>query len=191
MPLEMQLQHYEMQQQRFAPLYQEWDRHFNLWLEQFQTYPHKDQLHDYEAQWRQWQEQMNSTSAHLQERVTTLRAMQPQYGTGPSYGGMIGPYGQHRLPVPDGNMHLAGPGLPSMPPPVNMDGMSRPSPQGPPPSGPVIPQGPSPAESFPSSGPDSVSETCKTAGPPGPGVRPPGMGVRPPGPHGRFDGPRY
>lgn len=187
----MQLQHYEMQQQRFAPLYQEWDRHFNLWLEQFQTYPHKDQLHDYEAQWRQWQEQMNSTSAHLQERVTTLRAMQPQYGTGPSYGGMMGPYGQHRLPVPDGNMHLAGPGLPSMPPPVNMDAMSRPSPQGPPPSGPVIPQGPSPAESFPSSGPDSVSETCKTAGPPGPGVRPPGMGVRPPGPHGRFDGPRY
>ncbi|KAK9956212.1 hypothetical protein ABG768_013962 [Culter alburnus] len=191
LPLEMQLQHYEMQQQRFAPLYQEWDRHFNLWLEQFQTYPHKDQLHDYEAQWRQWQEQMNSTSAHLQERVTTLRAMQPQYGTGPSYGGMMGPYGQHRLPVPDGNMHLAGPGLPSMPPPVNMDAMSRPSPQGPPPSGPVIPQGPSPAESFPSSGPDSVSETCKTAGPPGPGVRPPGMGVRPPGPHGRFDGPRF
>lgn len=102
----------------------------------------------------------------------------------------MGPYGQHRLPGPDGNMHLSGPGLPSMPPPVNMDAMSRPSPQGPPPSGPVIPQGPSPAEPFPSSGPDSVSETCKTAGLPGPGVRPPGMGVRPPGPHGRFDGPR-
>ncbi|KAK7133417.1 hypothetical protein R3I94_015331 [Phoxinus phoxinus] len=203
LPLEMQLQHYDMQQQRFSPLYQEWDRHFNLWLEQFQTYPHKDQLQDYEAQWRQWQEQMNSTSAHLQERVTTLRAMQPQYGTGPSYGSMMGPYGQHRLPGPDGNMHLAGPGLPSMPPPVNMDAMSRP--QGPPPSGPGIPQGPSPAEPFPSSGPDSVSETCKTAGPhgpgvrppgpgvrpPGPGVRPPGLGVRPPGPHGRFDGPRF
>lgn len=191
LPMEMQLQHYEMQQQRFSPLYQEWDRHFNLWLEQFQTYPHKDQLHDYEAQWRQWQEQMNSTSAHLQERVTTLRAMQPQYGTGPSYGSIMGPYGQHRLPGPDGNMHLAGPGLPSMPPPVNMDAMSRPSPQGPPPSGPVNPQGPSPAEPFPSSGPDSVSETCKTAGPRGPGVRPPGLGVRPPGPHGRFDCPRF
>ncbi|KAL0163990.1 hypothetical protein M9458_039743, partial [Cirrhinus mrigala] len=152
----------------------------------------------------QWQEQMNSTSAHLQERITTLRAMQHQYGAGPSYGGMMGPYGQHRLPGPDGNMHLASPGLPSMPPPVNMDAMSGPSPQAPPPSGPVIPQGPSPAEPFPSSGSDSVLEAGKTAGPPGPGVRPPGPGVRPPGPgirppgppgppgpRGRFDGPRF
>ncbi|XP_016123355.1 YLP motif-containing protein 1-like [Sinocyclocheilus grahami] len=187
MPLEMQLQHYEMQQQRFAPLYQEWDRHFNLWLEQFQAYPHKDQLHDYEAQWRQWQEQMNSTSAHLQERVTSLRAMQHQYGTAPPYGGMMGPYGQHRLPGPDGNMHLANPGLPCMPPPVNMDAMPGPSPQVPPPSGPVIPQGPLPAEPFPSSGSNSVSETGKTAGLPGLGFRPPG----PPGPHGRFGGPRF
>uniref|UniRef100_A0A673HWJ6 YLP motif-containing protein 1 n=1 Tax=Sinocyclocheilus rhinocerous TaxID=307959 RepID=A0A673HWJ6_9TELE len=164
MPLEMQLQHYEMQQQRFAPLYQEWDRHFNLWLEQFQAYPHKDQLHDYEAQWRQWQEQMNSTSAHLQERVTSLRAMQHQYGTAPPYG--------------------ANPGLPSMPPPVNMDAMPGPSPQVPPPSGPVIPQGPLPAEPFPSSGSNSVSEASKTAGLPG-------LGFCPPGPHGRFGGPRF
>ncbi|XP_016373169.1 YLP motif-containing protein 1 isoform X1 [Sinocyclocheilus rhinocerous] len=190
MPLEMQLQHYEMQQQRFAPLYQEWDRHFNLWLEQFQAYPHKDQLHDYEAQWRQWQEQMNSTSAHLQERVTTLRAMKHQYGTASSYGGMMGPYGQHRLPGSNGNMHLASPGLPSMPPPVNMDAMPGPSPQAPPPSGPVIPQGPSPVQRFPSSSSDSVSETGKTAGPPGPVVRPP-RPPGPPGPHGRFDGPRF
>uniref|UniRef100_A0A672MS00 YLP motif-containing protein 1 n=1 Tax=Sinocyclocheilus grahami TaxID=75366 RepID=A0A672MS00_SINGR len=158
MPLEMQLQHYEMQQQRFVPLYQEWDRHFNLWLEQFQAYPHKDQLHDYEAQWRQWQEQMNSTSAHLQERVTTLRAMKHQYGTASS------------------------PGLPSMPPPVNMDAMPGPSPQAPPPSGPVIPQG----QRFPSSSSDSVSETGKTAGPLGPVVRPP-RPPGPPGPYGRFD----
>uniref|UniRef100_A0A8C2FYH3 YLP motif-containing protein 1 n=1 Tax=Cyprinus carpio TaxID=7962 RepID=A0A8C2FYH3_CYPCA len=190
MPFEMQLQHYEMQQQRFAPLYQEWDRHFNLWLEQFQTYPHKDQLHDYEAQWRQWQEQMNSTSAHLQERVASLRAMQHQYGTAPSYGGIMGPYGQHRLPGPDGNMHLANAGLPSMPPPVKMDAMPGPPPQVPPPSGPVIPQGPSPAEPFPSSGSNSVSEIGKTAGPPGLGVRPPGP-PGPHGPHGRFDGPRF
>ncbi|XP_058611448.1 LOW QUALITY PROTEIN: YLP motif-containing protein 1 [Onychostoma macrolepis] len=190
MPLEMQLQHYEMQQQRFSPLYQEWDRHFNLWLEQFQSYPHKDQLHDYEAQWRQWQEQMNSTSAHLQERITSLRAMQHQYGTAPSYGSMMGPYGQHRLPGPDGNMHLANPGLPSMPPPVNMDAMPGHSPQVPPPSGPVIPQKPSPAEHFPSSGSNSISETGKTGGPPGLGVRPPGP-PGPPGPRGRFDVPRF
>ncbi|XP_051954817.1 YLP motif-containing protein 1-like isoform X1 [Xyrauchen texanus] len=184
MPLDMQLQHYEMQQQRFAPLFQEWDKHFNLWLEQFQSYPHKDQLQDYEAQWRQWQEQMNSTSTHLQERVTTLRAMQHQYGTGPSYGGMMGQYGQHRLHGPDRNMHLTSPGVPSMPPPVNMNAISEPSPQVPPPSGPGIPQRPSSsnaAETYPASGPDSVSEKCKTAGPTGPGVRP----------CGRFDGPRF
>ncbi|XP_005170211.2 YLP motif-containing protein 1 isoform X1 [Danio rerio] len=183
MPFEMQLQHYEMQQQRFAPLYQEWERHFNLWLEQFQMYPHKDQLHDYEAQWRQWQEQMNSTSAHLQERVTTLRAMQHQYGS--SYG-MMGSYGQQSPNVqmgPNGNMNLVGPGTPSMPPPVTMDAMPAPSTQGPSQSGPVVPQGHSPSDL------ESISETCKTGLPPGHGVRPPGPGVRPPGPGVRPPGP--
>lgn len=177
MPLDMQLQHYELQQQRFAPLFQEWDRHFRLWLEQFQSYPHKDQLQDYEAQWKQWQEQMNSTSSHLQERVTTLKAMQHPYGAGPAYGGMMGLYGQNRLPGPDGNMHLTSAGVPSMPQPVNMDTISG---HGPPDSGPVITQGPSsskPPEVYSPSVKDSVSEPCKTtgsAGGPGPCIRPPG-----------------
>lgn len=94
MSAEMQLKHYELQQQQFIPLFQSWDHSFILWHEQFQNYPHKDQLHDYEHQWKQWQEQMNATNAHLQERVSTLSAMVPfassQFGSG-----MMGQYGQY------------------------------------------------------------------------------------------------
>ncbi|XP_073711600.1 uncharacterized protein ylpm1 isoform X1 [Misgurnus anguillicaudatus] len=198
MPVDMQLQHYEMQQQRFSPLFQDWNRHFSLWLEQFQSYPHKDQLQDYEAQWRQWQEQMNSTSAHLQERLATLRSMQHQFGTGPAYGGMMGLYGQHgqpRLPGQDGNMHITNQGVPSMPPPVNTDAMSGPPSHGPSASGSAFPQGPSPSKPedlYQSSGTDSASETCETTEPaevPGPGIRPSGPGIRPSGPGIRPPGP--
>lgn len=66
-----------MQQQQFIPLFQEWNNSFILWHEHFQSYHHKDQLQDYERQWKQWQEQMNATNGHLQERVTTLTAMVP------------------------------------------------------------------------------------------------------------------
>uniref|UniRef100_A0AAY5KZE4 YLP motif-containing protein 1 n=1 Tax=Esox lucius TaxID=8010 RepID=A0AAY5KZE4_ESOLU len=66
MPIHMQLRHYEMQQQQFGPVFADWNHTFRLWQEQFQAYPHKDQLEDYESQWKPWQEQMNSTSAHLQ-----------------------------------------------------------------------------------------------------------------------------
>lgn len=93
MSAEMQLRHYEMQQQQFTPLFQDWDRSFVLWYEQFQTYPHKDQLQDYERQWKQWQEQMNSTNAHLQERVATLTAMVP-YASNQYNSGTMGQYGQ-------------------------------------------------------------------------------------------------
>ncbi|XP_071007288.1 YLP motif-containing protein 1-like isoform X1 [Oncorhynchus clarkii lewisi] len=91
MSMAMQLSHYEKQQQQFGPVFGDWGRTFSQWQEQFQSYPHKDQLQDYELQWKQWQEQMNSTSAHLQERVTTLRATQQQYGGGSGqYGGSGG-----------------------------------------------------------------------------------------------------
>ncbi|KAG2457904.1 YLPM1 protein, partial [Polypterus senegalus] len=86
MPLEMQLRHFEMQQHQFIPLFQEWERHFKIWQEQFQAYPHKDQLKEYESQWKQWQDQMQSTYAHLHERVMTLRNMQHQYVSAPPYG---------------------------------------------------------------------------------------------------------
>lgn len=94
MSAEMQLRHYEVQQQQFNPLFQDWDRSFALWYEQFQTYPHKDQLQDYEHQWKQWQEQMNATNAHLQERVASLTAMVP-FPTGHYNSGMMGQYGQY------------------------------------------------------------------------------------------------
>lgn len=66
-----------MQRQQFMPLFQEWNNSFVLWHEHFQSYHHKDQLQDYERQWKQWQEQMNATNGHLQERVATLTAMVP------------------------------------------------------------------------------------------------------------------
>lgn len=77
MSAELQLRHYGMQQQQFNSLFQNWVATFALWYEQFQTYPHKDQLQEYEHQWKQWQEQMNATNAHLQERVATLSAIVP------------------------------------------------------------------------------------------------------------------
>lgn len=81
MSAEMQLRHYKTQQQQFGPLYQDWDRTFILWFEQFQGYPHKDQLQDYENQWKQWQQQMNATNTHIQERMATLTAMVPNAST--------------------------------------------------------------------------------------------------------------
>lgn len=83
-----------MQKQQFTPLFQDWERTFLLWFEQFQTYPHKDQLHDYENQWKQWQEQMNATNTHLQERIVTLTAMVP-YAPNQYNSGIMGQYGHY------------------------------------------------------------------------------------------------
>ncbi|XP_029351945.1 YLP motif-containing protein 1 isoform X2 [Echeneis naucrates] len=94
MSAEMQLRHYEKQQQQFTPLFQNWGHSFNLWYEQFKTYPHKDQLQDYEHQWKQWQEQMNATNIHLKERVATLSGMVP-FTPGQYNSGMMGQYGQY------------------------------------------------------------------------------------------------
>uniref|UniRef100_A0A4W3IHN5 YLP motif-containing protein 1 n=1 Tax=Callorhinchus milii TaxID=7868 RepID=A0A4W3IHN5_CALMI len=73
------LGHLEIQQQQFIPLYQEWQRQFQIWKVQLQTYPNKNQLQQHETQWSQWQEQMASTSHHLQERMDALRNVQQQY----------------------------------------------------------------------------------------------------------------
>lgn len=145
-----------MQQQQFTPLFQDWDRSFSLWYEQFQTYPHKDQLQDYEHQWKQWQEQMNATNAHLQERVATLTAMVP-FAAGQYNSGMIGQYGQ--FPGQDMQMQQQSLSLGIQHSPV----AAGPRSQGPRPTG-FGPQQETPA---------------------GPAVRgggPAGMGVRPPGP---------
>lgn len=164
MSVDMQLQHYEMQQQQFASVLQDWDRHFKLWLDQFQAYPHKDQLQEYEGQWRQWQEQMSSTSAHLNERVTTLRGMKQPYEAKDSYGGMGGLYGQPRPPASDMGPSMA---------PSSRD-LSTGPPQG--------------THSANLPGPNAVEsgQLPRSEGP----VGPPGTGARQPGPPGRFEGPR-
>ncbi|XP_035474079.2 YLP motif-containing protein 1 isoform X2 [Scophthalmus maximus] len=156
MSTEMQRRHYELQQQQFTPLFQDWDRSFVLWYEQFKTYPHKDQLQDYEHQWKQWQEQMNATNSHLQERVATLTAMLP-LPSGQYTGGMMGQYGQY--PGQDMQMQQQSLNLGIQ----HSTGAVGPRSQGPLPTG---------------FGPHTESP----AGPPVLGGGPAGIGVRPPGP---------
>ncbi|XP_045065969.1 YLP motif-containing protein 1 [Coregonus clupeaformis] len=200
MAIGMQLSHYEKQQQQFGPVFADWGRTFSLWQEQFQSYPHKDQLQDYELQWKQWQEQMNSTSAHLQEKVAALRAMQHQYG-GSSNGGQYGAdqyssrvqygsvgygnqssqYDQYPHSGPDSQTqqgHMVGPSQPGSQPSSTSGPMS----QGPRPGQ----HGPSNAQRMgtptgePHQGPQAAQYNL--SGPPGRGAGPGGRGLaRPPG----------
>ncbi|EMP30708.1 YLP motif-containing protein 1 [Chelonia mydas] len=49
MSVDMQLQHYETQQKQFQQLHKEWEREFQGWQDQLQTYPHKDQLQEFDG----------------------------------------------------------------------------------------------------------------------------------------------
>ncbi|XP_073348612.1 uncharacterized protein [Pagrus major] len=185
MTTEMQLRHYEMQQQQFTPLFRDWNHSFVLWHEQFQTYHHKDQLQDYANQWKQWQEQMNATSAHLQERVATLTAMVP-FASSQYSSGMVGQYGQY----PEQNMQMqqqsVTPGMQHSP------GAVGPGSQGPRPTGFV------PNSELPTGPPVRGGGPAGIVRPPGPAtIQPPGFnsirGPRPTGPSGnnpRFDQPQ-
>ncbi|KAJ8008657.1 hypothetical protein DPEC_G00080700 [Dallia pectoralis] len=208
MPIQMQLRHYEMQQQQFGPVFADWKRTFLLWQEQFQTYPHKDQLEDYESQWKPWQEQMNSTSSHLQERVSTLRTMQQQYGGGSGQYGSD-PYsgseqyrgvqfGQfpHSGPTRPPGQPTCGPGqhdalnihrmgipsgeAPHVPPSelFNMSGLPGPREVG------LRPTGPTPGQPPSSHGPREVGlrPTGPTPGQPPSSHGPREVGLRPTGP---------
>ncbi|CAO2586938.1 YLP motif-containing protein 1 [Lemmus lemmus] len=106
MSLDVQLRHYEMQQQQFQHLYQEWEREFQLWEEQLHSYPHKDQLQEYEKQWKTWQGHMKATQTYLQEKVNSFQNVKNQYLGNMSMPPPFVPYSQ--LPPP----------LPTMPPPV-------------------------------------------------------------------------
>ncbi|XP_063758061.1 YLP motif-containing protein 1 isoform X2 [Eleginops maclovinus] len=156
MSAEMQLRHYETQRQQFTPLFQEWDHSFVLWYEQFKTYPHKDQLQDYERQWKQWQEQMNATNAHIQERVATLTAMVP-FASSQYSSGMMGQFGHYPGQDLQMQQHTAIPGLQHSPAGVG------PNSQGAHPTG-------------------FMQHSESPAGPPVRGACPAGIGVRPPGP---------
>uniref|UniRef100_A0A8C4XEA4 YLP motif-containing protein 1 n=1 Tax=Erpetoichthys calabaricus TaxID=27687 RepID=A0A8C4XEA4_ERPCA len=180
MPLEMQLRHFEMQQHQFIPLFQEWERHFKIWQEQFQAYPHKDQLKEYESQWKQWQDQMQSTYAHLHERVMTLRNMQHQYASAPPYG-MVGipPYGQYHQPPP--SVHgsiLPPPPVTSVPPPPVTSVPPPPVTSVPPP--PVTSVPPPPVTSVPPSSVPSVPSVPPPLGSRVPSVPPPPVTSVPP-----------
>ncbi|XP_062293464.1 YLP motif-containing protein 1 [Scomber scombrus] len=182
MSVEMQLRHYEMQQQQFTPLFQDWERSFILWFEQFRTYPHKDQLQEYEHQWKQWQEQMNATNAHLQERLATLTAMVP-YASNQFKSGMgLGQYGQYPGQDVQLQQQSVNPGMQHSPAAVG------PRSQGPPPAG-FGPHSETPA-GLPVRGPGSAGIGVRPPGPPP--VQPPSFNnVR--GPRGnnpRFDQPQ-
>nr|DBA14581.1 TPA: hypothetical protein GDO54_005528 [Pyxicephalus adspersus]DBA14582.1 TPA: hypothetical protein GDO54_005528 [Pyxicephalus adspersus] len=88
MTVDVQLQHYEMQQKQFLSLHQEWENQFKKWQELLQTYPHKDQLHEYQVQWASWQTHMKSTKTHLKDKLTSLKNLKQQYGGSHYIGGI-------------------------------------------------------------------------------------------------------
>ncbi|XP_038193644.1 YLP motif-containing protein 1 isoform X2 [Arvicola amphibius] len=115
MSLDVQLRHYEMQQQQFQHLYQEWEREFQLWEEQLHSYPHKDQLQEYEKQWKTWQGHMKAIQTYLQEKVNSFQNLKNQYLGNMSMPPPFGPYSQMPPPLPT----MPPPVLPpSLPPPV-------------------------------------------------------------------------
>ncbi|KAM4713568.1 uncharacterized protein ylpm1 isoform 2-T2 [Anableps anableps] len=179
MSAEMQLRHYEMQHQQFIPLFQNWTSSFALWHEQFQSYPHKDQLQDYELQWKQWQEQMNATNAHLQERVTTITAMVPFASR--QYGAMMGQLGQY----PAQDMQLQQPVVnPGVQPAAVTAGAATPGAAGataPSAAGAAAP-GAAGATAPGQQPPAFVAHSESSDGPPIQGSLPGGVGIMPPGP---------
>eukprot|EP00079_Xenopus_tropicalis_P038124 XP_017951895.1 PREDICTED: YLP motif-containing protein 1 [Xenopus tropicalis] len=126
--VDMQLQHYEMQQKQFNPFYQEWETQFKKWQELLQTYPHKDQLQNYDVQWKSWQTQIKATKSFLKEKVNSLKSMQQQYGGNHYIGGVpvMPPYPAYPQvmppPVPPslpGAVNIPPPFTASAPPPFS------------------------------------------------------------------------
>ncbi|XP_021174544.2 YLP motif-containing protein 1 isoform X2 [Fundulus heteroclitus] len=163
MSAELQLRHYEMQQQQFMSLFQNWNSSFALWQEQFQSYPHKDQLQDYELQWKQWQEQMNATNTHLAERVATITAMVP-FASG-QYSAMMGQFAQYPGQEMQMQQQVVNPVV--QPPPVAAGAMA-------PGAAGATPPGQPP--------PTLVAHSESSEGPSIQGSLSTGVGVMPPGP---------
>ncbi|KAM5129996.1 YLP motif-containing protein 1 [Mantella aurantiaca] len=88
MTVDVQLQHYEMQQKQFLPLQQEWENQFKKWQELLQTYPHKDQLQEYLVQWASWQTHMKATKNHLKDKIASLKNLKQQFGGSHYIGGI-------------------------------------------------------------------------------------------------------
>ncbi|XP_075705313.1 YLP motif-containing protein 1 isoform X2 [Rhinoderma darwinii] len=108
MSVDVQLQHYELQQKQFSPLHQEWESQFKKWQELLQTYPHKDQLQEYHVQWTSWQAHMKATKSQLKEKVTSVKSLKQQYG-GSHYIAVVPQYPSYSQVMP-----------PTVPPGINM-----------------------------------------------------------------------
>ncbi|KAG8562127.1 hypothetical protein GDO81_015599 [Engystomops pustulosus] len=115
MCVEVQLQHYEMQQKQFNPLHQEWESQFKKWQELLQTYPHKDQLQNYHVQWTSWQAQLKATKSQLKEKITSLKSLKQQYG-GNHYIAVVPQYPSYSQVMPPTVPPSVPPGI-NIPPP--------------------------------------------------------------------------
>ncbi|KAM3917952.1 YLP motif-containing protein 1 [Leptodactylus fuscus] len=139
MCVDVQLQHYELQQKQFLPLHQEWESQFKKWQELLQTYPHKDQLQDYHVQWTSWQAQMKASKTQLKEKVASLKNLKQQYG-GTHYIAVVPQYPSYSQVMP-----------PSVPPtvvpPTVPPGISIPPPFSGPPMYSTVPPPPLPTAS--------------------------------------------
>ncbi|XP_056407427.1 YLP motif-containing protein 1 [Hyla sarda] len=118
--VEVQLQHYEVQQKQLVPLLQEWENQFKKWQELLQTYPHKDQLQDYHVQWTSWQAHMKSSKTQLKEKVASLKSLKQQYG-GNHYIAVVPQYPQYSPVLPPSVPAVAPLGI-TVPPPYPAPG---------------------------------------------------------------------
>ncbi|CAH2328902.1 ATP-binding cassette sub-family D member 4 isoform X1 [Pelobates cultripes] len=102
MSVDVQLQNFEMQYKQFQSLQQEWETQFKKWQELLQTYPHKDNMQEYQLQWKSWHTQMKTTRSYYKERISSLKSMKQQYGGSHYLGGvpMIPPYPAYPQLIP-------------------------------------------------------------------------------------------
>ncbi|XP_069807271.1 YLP motif-containing protein 1 isoform X2 [Dendropsophus ebraccatus] len=121
MSVEVQLQHYEVQQKQFLPLLQEWENQFKKWQELLQTYPHKDQLQDYHVQWTSWQTHMKATKTQLKDKVASLKNLKQQYG-GNHYIAVVPQYPSYSPVLPPPVPAAAAPPGITVPPPFPSPG---------------------------------------------------------------------
>lgn len=193
MQVDVQIQHYEMQQKQVLPLYQEWENQFKKWQELLQTYPHRDQLKDYQVQWETWQTHLKASKTNRKDKIASLKNLKQQYGGShyvgavamvpqyPGYASVLSPAVPAALPAGASLQQLPytmpvapayGTGPPSAPPPAPT--YSETMPPLPPVTAPPLP----PASSAPPPPPPVSSPSAEVVQPPPP--LPPAPDTQPP-----------
>lgn len=114
--MDVQLQHYEMQQKQLSPLLQEWESQFKKWQELLQTYPHKDQLQDHHVQWSSWQAHMKALKSQIKDKVSSLKSLKQQYG-GNHYIAVVPQYPSYSPVMPAAVPPVVLPAVPTVVPP--------------------------------------------------------------------------